>query len=68
MESLGEILTAKCLRPVHDQVSKLTMSYPQGRFLQLTSSTMVPFWMLSLEMFQHVVGIMSRHPTGQDLG
>jgi hypothetical protein len=43
VESPGEILTTKCLRHVHHQVSELTMSYPQGIFLQLTSPTMTPF-------------------------
>jgi hypothetical protein len=38
VESLGEILTAKSLRPVHHQVSELTMFVSLGKI----SSTYVP--------------------------
>jgi hypothetical protein len=60
MESPGETLIAKYLRYDQHHGSELTISYPRGIFLQRTSPKMIPFMMLSLEMFLDIVGMMSR--------
>jgi hypothetical protein len=64
MESPGEKLADKYLRFVHHQGSELTISYPMEKYLQISSLTIVSFRMLFLEMFQAIIGTMSRHPRG----
>jgi hypothetical protein len=64
MESPGEMLIARCMKNSHREVSKIAMSYPQGRYIQFTSLATMSFQFLSLNMFQAINGTMPRHPEG----